>query len=77
MSLYGLVTVKAFYLPFAFAAISMVLGDRIIPDLIGIGVGHLDYFFKEIYPVTTGRNILTTPNWLKMKCADWGLGEMS
>ena len=74
VSLYGLVTVKAFYLPFAFAAMSMVLGDSVIPDLVGIGAGHLYYFFKELYPRTSGRNILVTPNWLKQKCADWGLG---
>ena len=46
----GLVTVKAFYLPFAFAAISILLGDSCIPDIEGIVVGHLYYFFKELYP---------------------------
>lgn len=75
VSLYGLVTVKAFYLPFAFAAMSLLLGDSVMPDLEGIAVGHLYYFFKELYPRTSGRNLLQTPDWLKRKVADWGLGR--
>lgn len=36
----------------------------IVGDLIGIGVGHLYYFLKTIYPAQTGQHILKCPLWL-------------
>lgn len=30
---------------------------------------------QELYPRTSGRHFLATPDWLKRKCADWGLGR--
>lgn len=75
VSFYGLITIKAFYVPFAFVAINILLGESFIPDIAGIVVGHIYYFFKDLYPITSGRRLLETPHWLKRKCADWGLGR--
>jgi Derlin-2/3 len=75
VSLYGLVTIKAFYLPFAFLAMSVLMGDSYWPDLVGIIVGHIYYFFKDLYPISSGNHPLRTPNWLKRIVADWGLGR--
>ena len=30
---------------------------------------------QELYPRTSGRHLLATPDWLKRKCADWGMGR--
>jgi hypothetical protein len=37
------------YLPFAMALFDMVVGGNIVGTLMGIVVGHLYYFLKEIY----------------------------
>lgn len=39
----------------------------------GIGVGHIYYFLKELYPRQSGRQILVTPGFLRQWLADWGL----
>ena len=75
VSFYGLVTVKAFYVPFAFLLMSVLMGDSFMPDVVGIVVGHIYYFFKELHPITTGVRYLETPNWLKRKVSDWGIGR--
>eukprot|EP00197_Chlamydomonas_leiostraca_P001251 CAMPEP_0202885494 /NCGR_PEP_ID=MMETSP1391-20130828/41692_1 /ASSEMBLY_ACC=CAM_ASM_000867 /TAXON_ID=1034604 /ORGANISM="Chlamydomonas leiostraca, Strain SAG 11-49" /LENGTH=248 /DNA_ID=CAMNT_0049568745 /DNA_START=100 /DNA_END=846 /DNA_ORIENTATION=+ len=73
VKLYGMVAIQTFYLPFAFACISVLLGQSIIPDLTGIAVGHVYYFLHDVYPRTAGRMPLKTPGLLRQWCADWGL----
>jgi hypothetical protein len=46
VSLYGLVKIQSFYLPFAFACISLLMGQSIVPDLLGIVVGHIYHYLK-------------------------------
>jgi len=75
VSLFGMVKIQSFYLPFAFAVLSLLLGDDIRPDIVGIVVGHCYYFLKELYPRTSGVTILKTPTFLKNMLADWGLGR--
>lgn len=41
VSIMGLVSLQAFYLPFALAALSLAMGGDWISDLLGILVGHL------------------------------------
>lgn len=41
VSLMGLVSIQAFYLPFALMALSLAMGGDWISDLLGIVVGHL------------------------------------
>jgi hypothetical protein len=50
VSLYGLVKIQSFYLPFAFACISLLMGQSIIPDLLGIVVGHI-YWYLKVCPL--------------------------
>lgn len=55
VSLYGLVTIQAFYLPFAFLFVTVIMGGSPVPDLFGIAAGHLWYFFTDLYPRSSGR----------------------
>ncbi len=71
--LYGLVKIQSFYLPFAFLAISLLLSQSMIPDIVGIVVGHIYYYLHDIYPRVSGRQILQTPGFLKRWLADAGL----
>jgi Derlin-2/3 len=61
----GLVSVQSFYLPFAFLAVEMLFDKSPIPGAIGIVVGHVYWFLKELYPASSGRNLLPTPRWLQ------------
>jgi Derlin-2/3 len=58
VSLYGLVTIQAFYLPFAFLAITVIMGGSPLMDLFGIAAGHLWYFFTDLYPRSSGRCVV-------------------
>lgn len=68
IKLYGIVKIKGFYLPFAFMAISMLMGgkpDELMADALGILVGHVWYFFTTLLPRGTGKVYLRTPHWVK------------
>ena len=41
VSIMGLVSLQAFYLPFAMLALSLVMGGDWLSDLLGILAGHL------------------------------------
>ena len=41
VSIMGMVTLQAFYLPFAMLALSLVMGGDWLSDLLGILAGHL------------------------------------
>ncbi|KAH9300077.1 hypothetical protein KI387_011660, partial [Taxus chinensis] len=64
ISMYGLFTLKGFYLPWAMLAMNLIFGAPLIPDLLGIVVGHLYYFLTELHPHAGGKNILKTPIWV-------------
>lgn len=70
----GLVELKGFYLPWAMLAIDLVLGNRLMPSLLGIGVGHLYYFLTVLYPLAGGSNFCKTPFWVHKLVAYWGKG---
>jgi len=65
MNLFGMFRFNAPFLPWILMGFSALLGQSLIPDLIGIAVGHLYFFFTDIYPVTSGRHFLATPLFLK------------
>ncbi|XP_042517508.1 derlin-1 [Macadamia integrifolia] len=75
ISIYGLVTLKAFYLPWAMLALDVIFGSPLTPDLLGIIAGHLYYFLTVLHPLSGGRNILKTPMWVHKLVARWGLGS--
>eukprot|EP00268_Persea_americana_P049550 TRINITY_DN5318_c0_g1_i2.p1 TRINITY_DN5318_c0_g1~~TRINITY_DN5318_c0_g1_i2.p1 ORF type:complete len:254 (+),score=12.80 TRINITY_DN5318_c0_g1_i2:168-929(+) len=64
INLYGLVTLKAFYLPWAMLALDVIFGSPLTPDLLGIIAGHIYYFMTVLHPLAGGRNILKTPLWV-------------
>lgn len=42
-----------------------LFGGSFVPYLIGIGIGHLYIFIKDIAFVRYRKDYLPTPNWLK------------
>lgn len=51
LSLFGLLPVTAPYLPWVLLGLSLVLGSSgVVFDCIGIAVGHVYYFFEDVYP---------------------------
>ncbi|XP_009798903.1 derlin-1 [Nicotiana tabacum] len=64
INIYGLVTLKAFYLPWAMLGLDVIFGSLIMPDLLGIIAGHLYYFLTVLHPLATGKKLLKTPIWV-------------
>ncbi|KAJ0661777.1 putative derlin, Rhomboid-like superfamily [Helianthus annuus] len=57
-------SMQGFYLPWTMLAIDLVLGNPLMPSLLGIGVGHLYYFLTVLYPLAGGNDICKTPFWV-------------
>mmetsp|Transcript_3687 Transcript_3687/g.9441 ORF Transcript_3687/g.9441 Transcript_3687/m.9441 type:complete len:213 (-) Transcript_3687:100-738(-) len=69
------VTIRAPYLPWAFAVVSLFTGGGIQDHLMGIAVGHVYYFFEDIYPLlpsSKGARVLQTPAFFKKCCNQRG-----
>jgi hypothetical protein len=49
-SLLGLLAFTAPYLPWALLGFSLLLGNDVTSDLLGIAVGHGYYFLADVYP---------------------------
>ncbi|WOL19665.1 derlin-1 [Canna indica] len=77
INLYGLVTLKAFYLPWAMLMLDVIFGSPIMPDLLGIFAGHAYYFLTVLHPLATGKNLLKTPFWVHRLVASLGWGVQS
>uniref|UniRef100_A0A7N2KWX1 Derlin n=1 Tax=Quercus lobata TaxID=97700 RepID=A0A7N2KWX1_QUELO len=74
INIYGLVTFKAFYLPWTMLAMDVIFGSPLMPDLLGIIAGHLYYFLTVLHPLAGGKNILETPMWVHKIVARWQIG---
>ncbi|XP_059432205.1 derlin-1 [Corylus avellana] len=74
INIYGLVSLKAFYLPWAMLALDVIFGSSILPDLLGIIAGHLYYFLTVLHPLAGGKIILKTPKWVHKLVARWRIG---
>lgn len=74
INIYGLVTLKAFYLPWAMLALDVIFGSPLMPDLLGIIAGHLYYFLTVLHPLAGGKNIIKTPTWVHKIVARWRIG---
>jgi len=73
----GLFSLKGFYLPWVMLALNVIFGSPLLPDLMGIVVGHLYYFLTELHPRAGGRNILKTPLWVHKVVARWNIGAQA
>lgn len=65
VQIFGFISFPAFYLPFILPGF-MLLSRRSISldDILGIVVGHIFYYFRDVYP-RWGSNVLGTPCWVK------------
>ncbi|KAK3447373.1 hypothetical protein EUGRSUZ_A02914 [Eucalyptus grandis] len=63
ISIYGVVSLKGFYLPWALLALNLIFGNPLMPDILGMVAGHLYYFLTVLHPLAGGRNLLKTPRW--------------
>eukprot|EP01117_Protostelium_nocturnum_P000852 TRINITY_DN1111_c0_g1_i1.p1 TRINITY_DN1111_c0_g1~~TRINITY_DN1111_c0_g1_i1.p1 ORF type:complete len:237 (-),score=26.53 TRINITY_DN1111_c0_g1_i1:43-753(-) len=65
MSFLGLFNFPAPYLPWVILAFGYLLGQSPMHDVLGIVVGHIYYFFEDVYPKISGRKLLKTPQIFK------------
>ncbi|CAG2164177.1 unnamed protein product [Oppiella nova] len=66
MNFFGLLNFQAPYLPWVLLAFSLLLGNAILVDLMGIAVGHIYYFLEDVFPNQRGGfRILETPTFIK------------
>lgn len=66
MNFFGLMNFQAPYLPWVLLGFSLLLGNSVIVDLMGIAVGHIYFFLEDIFPQQPGGfKILRTPGFLK------------
>ncbi|XP_040859468.1 derlin-3 isoform X4 [Ochotona curzoniae] len=67
MFLFGGFLMTAPFLPWALMGFSMLLGNSILVDLLGIAVGHIYYFLEDVFPNQPGgKRLLLTPGFLKL-----------
>ena len=65
-SVMGLVTIRTFYLPFAFLGLALCgVGGSFASSLLGLVAGHLYYFLKVVHPAGGGSRLLETPGWFE------------
>lgn len=64
--------IKAIYLPFAYLAMSVFMGQGYMDMLHGMAIGHIYYFLVDVFPVVYGKDILKTPTFL---VETFGIGE--
>jgi hypothetical protein len=68
MNFFGLLNFQAPYLPWVLFAFSLLLGNSVIVDLMGIIVGHIYYFLEDVFPRQQGGfRLLKTPRFLYVK----------
>ena len=48
--LFGVVTFKAAYLPWVLLGFSLMFGQTVVVNLLGLGVGHLYFFLVDVWP---------------------------
>ena len=66
------IPVQARYVPFVHLGMDLLMGNSIIPDLIGLLSGHCYYYLKVVVPHTYGRDYLPTPQCLYSLRLDCG-----
>lgn len=60
-----LVNSQAPYLPWVLVAFSVLLGNSVLVDILGIAIGHLYFFLEDVFPNQPGgRRLLATPRIL-------------
>lgn len=66
MNFFGVLNFQAPYLPWVLLGFSIILGNAVWVDLIGMTVGHMYYFAEDVFPRERGGfKIIKTPQILK------------
>ncbi|XP_042231724.1 derlin-2-like isoform X2 [Homarus americanus] len=69
MNFFGLLNFQAPYLPWVLLGFSVLLGNSVIVDFVGIAVGHIYYFLEDVFPARSGGiRLLKTPRFLVQLC---------
>lgn len=67
----GIMTFRAPYLPWVLLCFSLLISGQLpTSDLLGIAVGHVYYFFEDVWPrdpASRGRRWLATPRLLYVR----------
>ncbi|XP_073530740.1 derlin-2-like isoform X4 [Phyllobates terribilis] len=65
INILGILTVQAPYMPWVLLLFSILVGDSILVDALGIAAGHLYYFLEDVFPNQPGgMRLLVTPEIL-------------
>ena len=78
MAFLGAFTFSAPYLPFVMLAFSLLMGNSVQMDVVGIFVGHTYYFLEYVYPTLAKirgwrvKRIMEPPRILHMLCGPTG-----
>ncbi|CAI5506315.1 unnamed protein product [Closterium sp. Naga37s-1] len=67
----GLLSMPAFYLPWAYLFMDLLFGMSVVDSLAGIVAGHIYYFLTAVYPRTGGAQLIRTPLWVHRLVAQW------
>ncbi|CAH0398344.1 unnamed protein product [Chilo suppressalis] len=66
MNFFGLMNFQAPYLPWVLLGFSVLLGNAISVDLVGMAIGHIYFFMEDVLPRQRGgQKFLKTPKFLK------------
>ncbi|XP_031281183.1 derlin-1.2-like [Pistacia vera] len=74
INIYGVVSLKGFYLPWAMLALDLIFGNPLLPDILGMVAGHIYYFLTVLHPLAGGKYVFKTPLWVHKLVAYWGEG---
>lgn len=74
INIYGLVSLKGFYLPWAMLALDLIFGNPLKRDIVGMVAGHFYYFLTVLHPLSGGKYFCKTPLWVHKFVAYWGEG---
>ncbi|XP_054811232.1 derlin-1.1-like [Prosopis cineraria] len=74
INIYGVVSLKGFYLPWAMLGLDLIFGNSLKPGITGMVAGHLYYFLTVLYPLSGGKFTFKTPLWVHKIVAYWGEG---
>lgn len=61
INIYGLVSLKSFYLPWAMLALDLIFGNPLKPDILGMVAGHSYYLLTVLHPLAGGNFKFNTP----------------
>jgi len=58
------VPIAAIYLPFAYLALNIFMGNPSSDMVHGLIIGHIYYFLADVYPSLYGKDLLKTPQFM-------------